>query len=47
MKQVSVALIIARVVQIISLFLIVFVFFPNVDFTTTNIYSITAFLFVL
>jgi len=47
MKQVSIALIIARVVQIVSLVLIVFVFFPNVDFSTFSPVSLSAFLSVL
>ena len=47
MKQVSIALIIARIVQISSLVLIIFVLFPSVDFDIVSPMSITAFLCVL
>lgn len=47
MKQVSIALILARIAQIISLILIIFVFFPNVDFSNPNPIALTAFLLVL
>jgi hypothetical protein len=47
MKQVSIALILARIAQIISLILIIFIFFPNVDFSNPNPIALTAFLLVL
>ena len=47
MKQVSIALIIARIVQIISLVSIVFVLFPSVNFDIVSPSSITAFLCIL
>jgi hypothetical protein len=47
MKQVSIALIIARIVQIVSLVLIIFVLFPTVNFDIASSDSITAFLCVL
>ena len=47
MKQVSIALILARVVQLIALFLIIFHFFPKVDFSHFSIVALCAFLAVL
>lgn len=47
MKTVSQALILARVVQVSSLLLIIFVFFPHVNFNNPSFSSITAFLLVL
>jgi len=47
MKTVSQALILARIVQVISLLLIIFVFYPNVDFNTVSYDSIIAFLLIL
>jgi len=47
MKQVSIALILARIVQISLLAFIIFVLYPNIDFTQVNFHSICAFLLIL
>jgi len=47
MKQVSIALILARIVQISLLAIIIFVLFPNIDFSRINSQSILAFLLIL
>ena len=47
MKQVSIGLILARLVQLTLLFLIVFVFFSNVDFSHFSFIALIAFLAVL
>lgn len=47
MKHVSIALILARVVQILLLVTIIFYLFPNVNFTNFNISSLIAFLLIL
>jgi O-antigen/teichoic acid export membrane protein len=49
MKQVSIALILARIVQIITLILVIFVFFPKkiITFERFNVYSLLCFLSIL
>ncbi len=47
MKTVSQALILARVVQVSSLLLIIFVFYPHINFNVPSFSSISAFLLVL
>jgi len=47
MKHVSIALILARLVQVLLLVIIIFYLFPNIDFTTFNTSSLIAFLLVL
>lgn len=47
MKHVSIALIFARIVQVIMLFVIIFVLFPNVNFSNVSHTSIIAFLLVV
>ena len=47
MKEVSFALILARIVQLTLLFLVVFVLFPKVDFNTFSYTALFAFLAVL
>jgi hypothetical protein len=47
MEQVSIALLIARAVQISILIYIIFFLFPNVDFSTLNHLALIAFLLIL
>jgi len=47
MKHVSIALILARLVQILLLIIIIFYLFPKIDFTTYNTQSLIIFLLIL
>ena len=47
MKHVSIALVLARLIQVSSLLIIIFYLFPNVNFNQVSSSSIIAFLFIL